>query len=580
MSVMAVELGASRLLAPYFSSSQIVWTIIIGTIMIAMALGNIYGGRAADKRPDPDRLYGRIILAAIWIALIPVIGKYVIIGISAVMIFSVNHMFLIWAAFAACMVIFVFPLFLLGTVTPSLVKFTVDDLGDSGKTVGMLNAFNTIGSIIGTFVPTFLTIPAVGTSITFLIFAGILLLLAILYFLSPYEDRGNGSETQGGGDKEKGNYKEKGSDKEKGSRKGKNAAKITAGVIVFIVACLTGRSDSFAFWEKDLVFEGESVYNYLQVREDDKRTYLSTNVLFGVQSVYEKDGKLTGMYYDYAMAAPYMAGVKEKDGLDMLILGMGTGTYATQCNRFFDGIRVEGVEIDEDITRLAREYFHLSDEIPVYTYDGRAYLNAVKETYDVIMVDAYQDITIPFQMSSVEFFTMVKKHLNPGGVMVVNMNMRGQSEKQGITYALAQTISSVFPTCYQVNVRGTSNREFFASESAEILETMAKNLESEENGELLAMMQRVTENLEAYTPVRVASKNNDGKQAGVEGADGDRSVGNGEAGKIDGIMTDDQAPVELLGMQVIDELIADEVSYYKKIYQEGGIKGLLEAFEF
>lgn len=38
MSVMAVELGASRLLAPYFSSSQIVWTIIIGTIMIAMRL--------------------------------------------------------------------------------------------------------------------------------------------------------------------------------------------------------------------------------------------------------------------------------------------------------------------------------------------------------------------------------------------------------------------------------------------------------------------------------------------------------------------------------------------------------------
>ena len=57
MSVMAVELGASRLLAPYFSSSQIVWTIIIGTIMIAMALGNIYGGRTADKSPNPDKLW-------------------------------------------------------------------------------------------------------------------------------------------------------------------------------------------------------------------------------------------------------------------------------------------------------------------------------------------------------------------------------------------------------------------------------------------------------------------------------------------------------------------------------------------
>ena len=94
MSVMAVELGASRLLAPYFSSSQIVWTIIIGTIMIAMALGNIYGGRSADKKPDPDILYRRILVAAIWIAAIPVLGKYVIIGIAGVLIFQLTVIFL------------------------------------------------------------------------------------------------------------------------------------------------------------------------------------------------------------------------------------------------------------------------------------------------------------------------------------------------------------------------------------------------------------------------------------------------------------------------------------------------------
>ena len=74
MSVKEVELGASRLLAPYFRSSQIVWTIIIGTIMIAMALGNIYGGRSADKNPDPGKLYGRILIAALWIAAIPAVG--------------------------------------------------------------------------------------------------------------------------------------------------------------------------------------------------------------------------------------------------------------------------------------------------------------------------------------------------------------------------------------------------------------------------------------------------------------------------------------------------------------------------
>jgi len=176
MAVMAVELGASRLLAPYFSSSQIVWTIIISTIMIAMALGNIYGGKSADKNPNPDRLYLRLLVAAIWIALIPVLGKYIILLITGILIVTINNNLLIIAGFVACMVIFVFPCFLLGTVTPSLTKFAVQDLNDSGKTVGQLGAANTIGSIIGTFLPTFVTIPAVGTAITFLIFSGILTL--------------------------------------------------------------------------------------------------------------------------------------------------------------------------------------------------------------------------------------------------------------------------------------------------------------------------------------------------------------------------------------------------------------------
>lgn len=184
VSVMAVELGASRLLAPYFSSSQIVWTIIIGTIMIAMALGNIWGGKTADKNPNPDKLYVRLLVAAVWIAAIPLLGKYVILGISGVLVLAVNNNFLIIAAFLACMVVFVFPLFLLGTVTPSLVKYTTDSLEDNGRTVGTLGAFNTIGSIIGTFLPTFVTIPAVGTAVTFLIFSGILMALSLIYFIS------------------------------------------------------------------------------------------------------------------------------------------------------------------------------------------------------------------------------------------------------------------------------------------------------------------------------------------------------------------------------------------------------------
>lgn len=484
MSVMAVELGASRLLAPYFSSSQIVWTIIIGTIMIAMALGNIYGGRTADKSPNPDKLYGRIIVAALWIALIPVVGKYIIVGISAVLIFSVNNNFLILAAFVACMVIFVFPLFLLGTVTPSLVKYSVSNLDDNGKTVGTLGAFNTIGSIIGTFVPTFVTIPAVGTSITFLIFAGILLALSIVYFVM-----------------------------EKAGKK-----KVIASVLIFAFCCGTGYSDSFAFWENNLTYEGESVYNYLQVYENDKRVALSTNVLFGVQSVYMKQDELTGMYYDYAMAAPLMIKDKPTDQMDVLILGMGTGTYATQCKKYFGNMNIEGVEIDEKITDLSRKYFSLSEDIPV---------------------------TTPFQMSSKEFFELVKSHLKDDGVMVVNMNMRGMKEGN-INQYLSDTIGSVFDTAVTVDVAGSSNRELFASDDSDIVKNLTKHTGELTNVNLKNMMQEVTSNLTEYQ-------------------------------KGNYILTDDQAPVELLGMQVIDELIKDEVQYYKDIYKEQGIKGLIES---
>lgn len=512
MSVMAVELGASRLLAPYFSSSQIVWTIIIGTIMIAMALGNIYGGRFADKNPNPDKLYGRIIVAAVWIGAIPVVGKYIIIGISALLIFTVSTNFLIIAAFAACMIIFVFPLFLLGTVTPSLVKYTVDSLEDNGRIVGALNASNTIGSIIGTFVPTFISIPAVGTSVTFLIFAGILLALAVLYFVSS----------------------------------GLFVKKVPLGIAFFVLCCILGHDTSFAFWDKALTYEGESVYNYLQVYEDADSVILSTNVLFGVQSVYKKEKELTGMYYDYAMAAPYMTGVKQKDDLNVLILGMGTGTYATQCTRYFHNMTVEGVEIDEKITALASRYFELPDTVKVTTYDGRAYLNAMEETYDLIMVDAYQDITIPFQMSSAEFFTLVKEHLTEDGVMVVNMNMRGTDEGN-INQYLADTIASVFSEVYTVDVSGSTNRELFASNDPDMMKTFSENAAAETDDELISMLDIVERNLTPYA-----------------------------AGSY--IMTDDKAPVELLGMRVIDELIRNEVKYYKDIYEQQGIQGLLDRF--
>ena len=527
MAVMAAELGASRLLAPYFSSSQIVWTIIIGTIMIALALGAVFGGRWADKDPNPDKLYFRILVAAVWIALIPLVGKYLIILISGLLIVTVSTNFLVIAAFASCMIIFVPPLFLLGTVTPGLNKFATDSLENNASVVGRLSACNTVGSILGTFLPTFVTIPAVGTFVTFLIFSGLLLALPIVYFFAARARR----------------------------------VVCAVSVAVFAASACVSPLTGFAFWENrsTIAYEGESIYNYLQVKNLSDRTILSTNVLFGVQSVTMKDKGLTGMYYDTALAAPALASHADS----ALILGMGTGTYARQLRQYYPDMRVTGVEIDQKITDLAGRYFDEPSDIEVSTYDGRAWLAASENTYDVIMVDAYQDITIPFQMSSAEFFDLVRSHLNPGGVMVVNMNMISDG-RRSINEALTDTISSVFGSdaVRTADVPGTTNRELFArnaggsGDKAGLSDPAA--LES-------AAYDRTHSHELASTMADVA-----GRMQAVDDP----------AERADAtILTDDKAPVEVLGMRAIDNIIAEEAGPYRELLKTEGIAGLLKAVQ-
>jgi hypothetical protein len=75
IGTMATEMCASRLLAPYFGSSTMIWANIIGLILVALSLGYVVGGRLADRWPSP-RLLGFIVLAgAILTAIIPFVAR-------------------------------------------------------------------------------------------------------------------------------------------------------------------------------------------------------------------------------------------------------------------------------------------------------------------------------------------------------------------------------------------------------------------------------------------------------------------------------------------------------------------------
>ena len=308
-------------------------------------------------------------------------------------------------------------------------------------------------------------------------------------------------------------------------------------VAIFILCAALGNSNSFAFWEKNLLYEGESIYNYLQVKDTPRQIIFSTNVLFGVQSLKVKSGELTGMYYDYALAAPLLSG-----GNKILILGMGTGTFAEQCKKYFPSAQIKGVEIDEKITALAQKYFSLPNDVEVVTYDGRAFLQVDKNIYDVILVDAFQDISPPFQMSSLEFFTLVKNHLTERGIMVVNMNMRGN-----INEFLIDTIGKNFSALRTIDARGMTNRVLFAAADDKILNELRARAENLDDENLSRLMIHIAHTW--TTP---------------------------EVGK--NILTDDRAPVELLSMRALDNIIQQNLQRYKEIYRREGLDGILKSF--
>ena len=130
--------------------------------------------------------------------------------------------------------------------------------------------------------------------------------------------------------------------------------------------------------------------------------------------------------------------------------------------------------------------------------------------------------------------------------MVVNMNMYSDEiSDDSINVYLADTIAAVFENVSVVDVAGSTNKELFATDSEDYLTKLRDNIPLEENETLSSMMQRVSDTITDY-----------------------ESRGH--------LMTDDKAPVELLGMKQIDLIIKDEVSYYKEIYEKEGLKGLLE----
>ncbi len=432
MSVMAIEMTASRLVAPYFGTSLFVWANVIGMIMAALAVGYWFGGKLAERLPNIKTLLWLLCAAALLAGLIPfAVAPFSHLVISQLVVAS-GALLIALGSFLVLLLLFAAPIMLMGMTSPFLIKLLTEagpstrsrSLG-AGETAGGVFALSTVGSLVGTFAPAFYFVPTIGTRATVLLFAGILLVTVLFGFL------------------------------------GRRA--IVAAVVFLLVpwaAQLPVRASEQA------LAEAESPYQYIQILESHGARLLRFNEGMADQSEEYPDTPYTGRYWDTIYPLPNLTKAEKPR---VLILGLATGTIARGIiqTRPPGSVHVTGVEIDAKVVEFGRRFFSLdklpADQLDIVIEDARTFLQRTDQKYDMILVDAYANqLYIPPHMASQEFFTLAKSRLNPGGILVANVNTPLVTSP--LLTSIVKTMKTVYPHVDISHVPQSWNRIIIASD--------------------------------------------------------------------------------------------------------------------
>ncbi len=416
MTIMALEMSASRLLAPYFGTSLFVWTNIIGITMISLSIGYYYGGRLADKDPRQALLYRAILSTGVFTVILPFAAPLVMrLSTGAV---KTGNAGIFYGSLLGTVLLFAPPLTTLAGVSPFIIRLTATDRERSGFTAGRIFAVSTVGSIIGTFLPVLLLIPFLGTKKTILLFGALLIFIGLL---------GLGKKVWTG-----------------------------AAVLVLMLSLFIGAARP----AQDAIYEKESVHNYIQVVERGGVRYLKLNEGYAYHSIYNPDSVTVGGVWDYFNILPML----HKEPEDALIIGLAGGTIAREYRHFFPWIHVDGVEIDGEIIKAGETYFDMrGPNLESIHMDGRAYLSTTEKDYDIVIIDAYRQPYIPFHLTTREFFEEVKGHLREGGI--VGINVASLSGDSRVLVMLENTMASVYQNVYVLSPTGSLNHIVIASEN-------------------------------------------------------------------------------------------------------------------
>lgn len=435
MSTLAVEFTTSRMLQTVYGTSNLVWANVIGLVLLFLTAGYFIGGWLADRYPNPSAFYGLVTTAGFSSVFFLLLTSLLLRSAAGAM--AVLNLGAIISSLIGVFFTLAVPVTLLGCVSPYAIRLAVRDVGEAGRISGRVYALSTWGSILGTYLPVLLVIPLAGSRLTAVIFGGLLLIVGLIGLW-----RSN-------------------------SRAAGMALLLPLILLPFIFLWTQGGIKAY----EGQIFETESAYNYVQVVRNGDCNYLLLNEGQAYHSFYCDDGRVPRVsVWSIMLAAPFFnPGPVEIDNL--VVVGLAAGTIPKQYNRVFDGIVIDGIELDPAIVQAGRDYFAMNDaNMNIIVGDGRYELNQLPGQYDVITLDAYKVPYIPWHLTTQEFFFEVRNHLTENGVVAVNVG-RAPNDRR-LVEAITATLQTVFPSVHAIDVPGALNTILVAT----VQPTTDKNL--------------------------------------------------------------------------------------------------------
>jgi len=383
---MVIELVAGRIMAPYVGVSLYTWTSIIGVVLAGISIGAYLGGILADRYPTPKTL-GWLLFAS---------------GLAALSISPLTGAVASWQLETSLMlrilavtaIIFFLPATLLGMISPVVVRLSLDRLERSGNVVGKIYAFSTLGSILGTFATGFFLISWMGTR-------NILLLMSLILIVS--------SPLFGGAFL-------------------KRRVLMILFPILFVSLwavhdqAFTKQRDEHSYFFK------ETDYFTIELKKTEKDSRpLEMVVLDNLIHSYVDLEEPLHLQYGYEKTYADLVAWKAVNNprFRALIIGGGGYTFPRFLEAKYPEAKIDVLEIDPHLTQLAYEHLGLSPQTRIRTFNGDARWTLMnfkeKGGYDFIFGDAFNDLSIPYHLTTKEFSTLLHSLLKPEGLLIANV---------------------------------------------------------------------------------------------------------------------------------------------------------------